>query len=196
MYYVYMYNFLAFIVYAKEESDPDGEQVFCLGNLLYNCKINCDIDLYHIDDNDINTKWPYWVEDNLRKYISFLDCCIIFVCSPKMIFLLDESNANAHVEMVAAHIPSHTLRLYLQHYPEKFLPLSINDPSTDYVPASLSKQTCFYFPYDKLCEMSHKASTQEVMLHPDFTSLKSLVDMLTGQQETAEVDQGELASSS
>ena len=188
-----MYNFLAFIVYAKEESDPDREQVFCLSNLLYNCKINCDIDLYHIDDNDINTNWPYWVEDNLRKYITYLNCCIIFVCSPKMISLLDE--ADGHVEMVAAHIPSDILRYYLQHYPEKFLPLSINNPSTDYVPASLIGQECYYFPYDKLCEMSQKASTQEVMHHADFASLKSLVDMLTGQlQETAEVDQGELAT--
>ena len=187
-------QFSAFIVYAKEEYDPRGEQVLCLSNLLHNSGINCDIDLYYIDENNVGFNWPYWVEHNLREYTANPHCCVILVCSPTMISLLDERNANAHVEMVAAHFDSLVLGHFLQHYAKKFLPLLVNDPSTNYVPPSLSRQICYYFPYYKLNEMPENVSTHAVLNHPDFASLKSLVDMLTRQQETpaADVDRGEL----
>ena len=181
--------FSAFIVYAKEENDPDGEQVRCLSDLLYNSRINCDIDLYHINDNNINSDWPYWVEINLRNYITYPHSYVILVCSPTMSSSL--GNADAYVEMVAAHIHSQNLRPYLQQYAENFLPLLITNPSTDYVPPSLSKQTCYYFPYDKLNDMSENVSTLEVLDHPDFASLKKLVATLTGPF-VAEVKQGGL----
>ena len=112
-----------------------------------------------------------------------------------MISLLDERNTDAHVVMVAAHIHSWILRHYLQQYADKFLPLLINDPSTDYIPPRLAEQKCYYFPYYKLNELSENISIYDVVHHPDFASLKSLVDMLTGQQETLVVDQGGLYNS-
>lgn len=192
-----MYNFSAFIVYAKEESDPHGEHLLCLSNLLYNYGINCDIDLNYINVHENNTTtdvdWPRWVENNLINHITYLNCFIILVCSPTMISLLD--NADAHVVMVAAYFHSQSLRHFLQQRADKFLPLLINDPSTDYIPPSLARQKCYYFPYYKLNELSENISTFDVIHHPDFASLKSLVDMLlTGQQEIP-ADQGGLYNS-
>ena len=109
-----------------------------------------------------------------------------------MISLL--GNADAHVVMVKAHFHSDALRHYLQHCAEKFLPLLINDPSTNYVPPSLAGQKCYYFPYYKLNDMPENISTFDVIRHPDFASLKSLVYMLTGQQEIP-ADQGGLYNS-
>ena len=51
MYYII---FLAIILYAKEVSDPNGEQVLSLSNLLNDCGVYCDIDLYHLDETSRN----------------------------------------------------------------------------------------------------------------------------------------------
>ena len=181
----------AFIVYAKEENDPYGDQVLCLSELLHNCGIDCEIDLYHIDENNLDMNiidWPYWVENNLKNYTASLHWHVILVCSPTMISMLDEE-VDAHVEMVAAHIDSQILRQHLQQCTQKFLPLYINDPSTDY-PPSLSENAWYYFPYDKLYEMPEDITAHEVLDHPDFASLKRLVSTLTGhmQQEIPSPD--------
>ena len=63
-----------------------------------------------------------------------------------------------------------------------------------YVPPSLARQKYYCFPYYKLNELSENISTFDVIHHADFASLKSLVDMLTGQQEIP-ADQGGLCNS-
>ena len=167
----------------------------CLCDLLHNCGIYCYTDLCHINENNTDINWPHWVYENLKSYIAYPYCHVILVCSPIMNSLLDERNTD-YIEMVTAHFHSHILGHYLQRYAEKFLPLLINDPSTDYVPASLKGQECYYFPYYKLNEMPENISTHDVIHHPNFSSLKSLVDMLlTGQQETPVADQGRLYNS-
>ena len=176
-------GFSAFILYSKEENDPHGEQVLCLSNLLCNCGINCDIDLYHTNDVDI-TDWSFWVGKSLEYHIYSQYSYVILICSPIMISTLEERNDNARLQMVAGYIDRLTLRYYLQEDAHKVLPLIINNPSEEYVPSNLSGKTCYYFPYDKLVEIPENVSTQEVLDHPDFASLRSLVAMLTGQQET------------
>ena len=165
----------------------------CLCDLLYNNGIDCYTDLYFINEDNTDINWPYWVENNLRCYIDNPHCYVILVCSPTIMSLL--GNAEAHVEMVEAHFHSDILRHYLQQYADKFLPLLINDPSTDYVPPSLTGQKCYYFPYYKLNDMPENVSANDVIHHPNFASLKSLVDMLTGQQEIPLADQGGLYNS-
>ena len=178
----YLYTgFSAFILYTKEENDPHGEQVLCLANVLCNCGINCEIDLYHTNDNIPD--WLFWVGKSLEYHIASHYSYIILVCSPIMISTLEQRNDNAHLQMVAGYIDSFTLRHFLQEDAHKVLPLFINNPSEEYVPPSLSGRTRYYFPYDKLDEMAENVSAHEVLNHPDFASLRSLVATLTGQQE-------------
>ena len=174
-------GFSAFILYSKEENDPHGDQVLCLSNLLCNCGINCDIDLNHTNDKILN--WSFWVGKSLEYHITSYYSYVILVCSPIMISTLVQRNDDARLQMVAGYIDCLTLRHYLQEGAHKFLPLFINNPSEEYVPPSLSGKTCYYFPYDKLIEMPENVSAQQVLDHPDFTSLRSLVATLTGQQE-------------
>ena len=178
----YLYTgFSAFILYTKEENDPHGEQVLCLANVLCNCGINCDIDLYHTNDNIPD--WSFWVRKSLEYHIASQYSYIILVCSFIMISTLEQRNDNARLQMVAGYIDSFTLRHFLQEDAHKVLPLFINNPSEEYVPPNLSGRTCYNFPYDKLDEMAENVSTQEVLNHPDFASLRSLVATLTGQRE-------------
>ena len=176
-------------MYSKEENDPHGDQVLCLSNLLCNCGINCDIDLYHTNDISI-TDWAFWVGKSLEYHIASQYSYVILVCSPVMISTLEQRNDNARLEMVAGNIDRLTLRHYLQDGAHKVLPLFINNPSDEYVPPYLSGRTRYYFPYDKLDEMPENVSTQEVLNHPAFTSLRSLVATLTGQQENPPPDLG------
>ena len=181
---------LAFIVYAKEENDPNGYQVWYLSSLLNKSGILCEVDLCHIDENTI-PDWGYWVEQYLHYHVSSYHSCVIWVCSPTMTAALDERNDNAYVEMVAAYIYCKTLRQYLEKCAHKFLPLCINDPSAGNVPPILAGKTCYHFPYDKLLKMPQDFSVPQILGHSDFDSLKSLVDMLTEQQETPPPDDGQ-----
>ena len=171
----------AFIVYAKEENDPSGDQVLCLSNLLIRCGIDCDIDLYHTNDNILD--WSSWVENNLKHYIASQCSFIIMVCSPTMFSTLEERNDSARIEMAAAYIDRLTLRHYLQQNAQKFLPLCIDDPSANCIPSNLSGKTCYHFPYSKLLSEIPESTAHKVLDHPDFTSLRSLVATLTGQRE-------------
>ena len=179
-----------FIVYVKEENDPQGVQVWCLSELLYNLGIICETDLYHRDENMNTIDWEYWVEDNLKIHTTDLHGHVILVCSPTMVSILDEETYEGRVEMVAGCIDSCTLRQYLQLNPQKVVPVYINDPSNDNVPSILSENAWYYFPYDKLCEMPEGVSAHEVLNHPEFASFKRLVSYLTGnvQQEISPPD--------
>ena len=173
----------AFIMYAKEENDPDGDQVLCLSNLLSSCGISCDIDLYHTNDNILD--WSSWVADNLKLHIASQCSFIILVCSPTMFSVLVERNGNARVEMAEAFIDRLTLKYYLQQDAQKCLPLCIDDTSANCIPPNLSLKTCYHFPFNKLLSEIPKGTTaHEVLDHPDFASLRSLIATLTGQQET------------
>ena len=162
--------------------------MLCLSNLLCNYGINCDIDLYHINENIMD--WPFWVGKNLEDHIASPYSYVILVCSPIMISTLEQRNDNARLQMVAGYIDRLTLRYYLQEGAQKVLPLFINNPSAEYVPPSLSGKTRYYFPYDKLNEMPENIPALEVLNDPAFASLRSLVATLTGQQEFPPPDLG------
>lgn len=153
-----------------------------LSNLLNDCGINCDIDLYHINDNIPD--WSFWVGKNLQYCIASEHSHVILVCSPTMIATLEERSDNARVQMVAGYIDRLALRHYLEEGAHKFVPLFINDDSLPgCVPPSLSGKTCYNFPYDKLTEIPDNATAKQILDHPDFASLRSLVATLTKQQE-------------
>ena len=180
--YAVVYIFSAFIVYAKEENDPYGEQVWYLGSLLNNSGILCEVDVYHTKENIPD--WGFWAKQYLQYHVFSHNSCVILVCSATMIAKLEEKNDNAYVEMVAAYINSQTLRQYLEKCAHKFLPLCINDPSAGNVPPILASEKCYHFPYDKLLKMPQDYSVPQILNYHDFASLRSLVGMLlTVQQE-------------
>ena len=168
-------------MYSKEKYDSHGNQVLCLSNLLNNYGVYCDIDLYHLTENILD--WSFWVGKTVEYHTTSIYSHVILVCSPTMITTLEERSDNARVEMIGGYIDSLTLRHYLQQGAQKVLPLFINKSSTDYVPPSLSGKTWYHFPYDTLAELPKSISPQEVLNHPSFTSLRSLVATLTGQPE-------------
>ena len=176
-------------MYAKEGNDPYGEQVWYLGSLLNNNGILCEVDVYHTKENIPD--WGFWAKQYLQYHVFSRNSCVILVCSATMIAKLEERNDNAYVEMVAAHINSQTLRQYLEKCAQKFLPLCINDPSAGNVPPILAWKKCYHFPYDKLLKMPQDFSVPQILDHPDFASLRSLVDMLTVQQEIPPPDDGQ-----
>ena len=187
-YYILYTVSSVFIVYTKEDNDPNGDQVLCLSDLLTNFGIQCDIDLYHANENVMD--WSFWVGKSLEYHIASDRSYVIMVCSPNMISILEERNDIVRVDMVAGHIDRLTLRHYLQEGAHKFLPVIINDPTADYIPPNLSGKTCYHFPYNKLCETREDISANEVLDLPDFVSLRTLVATLTGQQENPAPDVG------
>ena len=180
---MYFIIFSAIILYAKEANDPNGEQVWSLSNLLNDCGVYCDIDLYHPNENIM--EWSHWVGNNLNN------CYIIIVCSPTMIATLEGQNERAHIEMVAANINAMILKQYLQQGAANVLPLFINNTSPDHVPPSLADKNFYHYPYDKLSEMPEDILAYQVLDHDYFTSLKNLFTMLTGQQEIPVPDDGQ-----
>ena len=177
-------DFAVFVLYSKEE-DPHGERVSCLSDILHNCGISCDLDLYHLNDADV-LDWSFWIAKRVEYHTASLYSHVILVCSPTMISTLEERSDNVCVDMVAGSIDRMTLRHYLQQGARRVLPLFINKPSDECVPPSLSGKTRYYFPYDRLLEMPEDVTTPDLLSHPDFTSLRSLVATLTGQKEIPE----------
>ena len=182
-YWCCFYDFLlAFVVYAKDETDPHGDHAWCLSNLLYNCGIICDTDLYHVNENIIDPS--LWVDNHLRNHLDSPNCYIILMCSPTMMSLLmDERNPTVCIEMVASYINCWILNHYLQQNPQKFLPFLVDDTPADCIPPILSEQTCYRFPYDRLCEISEGISAHELLKHAEFASIRDLVVMLTRVQD-------------
>ena len=88
------------------------------------------------------------------------------------------------------------MKLYLQESAQKFLPFLVNDTLTDNVPPILSKEECYYFPYDKLCEMGEGVSIDKLFSLPEFDSLRGLVNMWTGMYKISagSASQGKLSS--
>ena len=58
--------FLVFIVYTKEQHDPQGDRVLSLSDLLNNCGIDCTIDHYHTIE-DISD-WSYFAIENILSF--------------------------------------------------------------------------------------------------------------------------------
>ena len=149
-----------------------------LSDILRTCGVDCNIDHYYRNSNV--TDWSHWVSQSIQYCIS-QNGHILFVCSPAMFAVLEDTADNVRVNMAVSHIDRLTLRNHLQQYTEHFLPLCIDNTSTSYVPPSLKGKTVYHFPYNKLPQ---NATVQQILNHPDFTSLRRLVATLTGQQET------------
>ena len=149
-----------------------------LSDILRTCGVDCNIDQYYRNSNV--TDWSHWVSQSIQYCIS-QNGHILFVCSPAMFAVLEDTADNVRVNMAVSHIDRLTLRNHLQQHTEHFLPLCIDDTSTSYVPPSLNGKTVYHFPYNKLPQ---DAIVQQILNHPDFTSLRRLIATLTGQQET------------
>ena len=168
-------------MYAKEDNDPEGEQVLELNNLLRKNGICSDIDLLYKNDSTISD-WPSWIKTKIINCLENVEGYIIVVYSPKLFCSLI---ANTYIEMVAGHIDSYTLKFYLKNHVEKFLPVVLNSTSNDCVLLTLIRKTIYFFPYQKLSE---NATEEDILSDPDFRSFKNLLRTLTGQPEHC--DQG------
>ena len=170
------HQFVAFIVYSKEDDDPEGKQVFELSNLLRYCGVECDIDLYHKTDDKI-PHWSLWIKEKIQHCLAHEKSHILLVCSPKLYKLLEEATDNKTpcIKMVAGQIDSYSLNTYLEENVTKFLPVVINSTSSKKVPSNcvpriLARKTIYHFSYDN----------EDILDSWDF---KSLVCALTGRNE-------------
>ena len=181
---MHFYPSSAFILYCKQEASE--EQVLHLSDFLLRCGVNCEVDLYHADENVTN--WASWVGEHLKQCIDASYGYIIMVCSQTMMSALNNSSTNDRIEMFSAHIDRLALLYYLEKGAPKTLPLFFTNPSDDFVPANLSGKTIYHFPYDKLLEeineveQTNNLEVQKILAHPDFESLKNLVATLTKSQ--------------
>ena len=173
---IYASFYSAFIIYANEEIDPNGERVLYLSDILRHCGVDCNIDQYYRNSNV--TDWSHWVSQSIQYCIA-QNGHILLVCSQAMFTMLEDTADNVPVNMAVGHIDRLTLRNLLLKYTEHFLPLCIDD-TTSYIPLSLKERTVYYFPFDKLLQ---NATVQQILDHPDFTSFRRLVATLTRQQE-------------
>ena len=170
------HQFVAFIVYSKEDDDPEGKQVLELSDLLRYRGINCDIDLYNRNDSKI-PYWPNWIKKKINHCLENKKCHILLVCSPKLYKLLEEATDPKApcIEMVAGKIDSYSLNTFLEENVTKFLPVVINSASSNCVPSNcvpriLARKTIYHFPYDN----------KDILDNWDFNFL---VNALTGQNE-------------
>ena len=166
-------------MYAKEDNDPEGEQVLELNNLLRKNGIDSDIDLFYKNDSTI-LDWTSWIKTKIINCLENVKSHIIVVCSPKLFCSLEQTTANTYIQMVAGHIDSYTLKFYLENHVEKFLPVVLNNTSKDCVPLTLTRKTIYFFPYQKL---SGNATEEDILSDPDFLSFRNLLCILTGQTE-------------
>ena len=168
-------------MYCKQEASE--EQVLCLSDLLCRCGIDCEVDLYHTDDNVDN--WASWVGEHLKQCIDASYGYIILVCSQTMMSTLNNTNTNDRIEMFSAYIDRLSLLQYLEKGAPKTLPLFLTNSPHNFVPANLSGKTIYHFPYDKLPEEINEVEQindlvlQKILDHPDFGSLRNLVATLT-----------------
>jgi len=163
-------------MYAKEDHDPNGHQVLMLSDVLRHAGIDCDIDLYHINENIQD--WSHWTSQYIQTCAAKKDY-VLLVCTPKMITFLEESLDNLRIDMCVGYIDRLTLRNLLQKYTKNFIPL-IDPTSSHLVPPVLSGKITYQFPFSKV---PLNITIDQLLDHPDFTSLKSLVATLSGQQE-------------
>ena len=163
-------------MYTKEDYDPNGDQVLILCDVLRHAGVDCDIDLYHINENVQD--WSHWASLSMH-YCAAKKDYILLVCSPRMIALLEETVGNPRINMCAGYIYRLTLRNLLQQHTNSFIPLI--DPSlSSVVPPVLSGKTTFHFSYSRVPQ---NVTVEQLLDHPDFTSLRSLVATLSGQKE-------------
>ena len=185
-----MYFYLSvFIMYAKEEDDPNGEKLFSLIEVLRFCGVNSDTDLLHSTENIDD--WYYWVGKSM-EYCIDANCYILLICSPAMIAILEDTGDNAKVQMVYGHIDRLTLRHLIVSNTTRFLPVFISDHSDPtYVPPSLSGREFYHFPYELMDRIPQSISPQGLLDFRGFSSFRSLVATLTGQQENPPTHIGE-----
>ena len=170
-------------MYAKEDHDPNGDQVLMLSDVLRHAGVDCDIDLYHINENIQD--WSHWTSLSIHYCVAKKDY-ILLVCSPRMIALLEETGGNPRINMCAGYIDRLTLRNLIQQHTNSFVPLI--DPSvSNVVPPVLSGKTTYHLSFSR---MPQNISIDRLLDHPDFTSLRSLVATLSGQQENPPPDVG------
>ena len=163
-------------MYAKEDNDPEGEQVWELNNLLRNFGIDSDIDLIYKNDSTISD-WQSWIKAKITNCLNNVKSHIILVCSPKLFYSLEQTTENTRIQMVAGHINTYTLNYYLENHVEKFLPVVLNSTFNNCVPRILAGKTKYFLPYKKLLENTTK---EDILSDPDF---KDMLRTLTGQQE-------------
>jgi len=173
---VFIYSSV-FIMYAKEDHDPNGAQVLMLSDVLHHAGVGCDIDLYHINENIQD--WSHWTSLSIHYFAAKKDY-ILLVCSPKMLTLLKETAGNLRIDMCAGHIDSLTLQNLLHKYTDSFI-LLIDPTSSDCLPPILSEKTTYQFPFSKVPQ---NITTDQLFDHPDFTSLRNLVATTSGQKKT------------
>ena len=166
-------------MYAKEDNDPEGEQVWELNNLLRKFGIDSDIDLIHKNDSTISD-WSSWIKTKITNCLKNAKSHIIVVCSPKLFCSLEQTTENTCIQMVAGHIDTYTLKSYLENHVEKILPVVLNSTSNDCVPLILTRRTICFLPYEKLSEDTTK---EDILSDPDFLSFKNMLHTLMGQQE-------------
>ena len=191
--YILLFNFFfvsVFIMYAKDD-DPKGEKVHCFSDMLRQCGVNSDTDIYHANDIKI-VDWSFWVNKAIELCAAATNGYILLICSHTMISILEETSDNAKVEMVYGHIDRLTLRhLILSNIP-KFIPVFISDHSdAEYVPISLSGKTYYHFPYELMNRFPQYVMPEEILRYKEFASLKTLIATLTGQTENPPPNIGE-----
>ena len=169
-------------MYAKEEDDPLGDKILSLSNFLIYLGIDCTIDHYHANDNIPN--WPTWVTNQIEEHIVSVNGNVLFVCSETMKRLLDNipDTKNSQIGMAYGHIDRLTLENFLHgDYTSKFLPMLIDhDEDISLVPHCLQKGNIYRFNYKAL---NNDIDHQTILEHSDFSSLRSLIATISGQQE-------------
>ena len=166
-------------MYAKEDDDPEGEQVWELNNLLQKYGIDSDIDLIYKNDSTISD-WQSYIKTKITHCLKNVKSHIIVVCSPKLFCSLEQTTANTYIQMVAGHIDTYTLKCFMESNVEKFLPVVLNSTSNDHVPLILTRKTIYFLSYEKFSEDTTK---EAIVSDPDFLSFKNLLGTLTGQHE-------------
>ena len=183
-------------MYLINKSDHNRRQILILSDILCCYGIDCNIDQYHSTKDIIS--WPQWVSQQIDKCIAE-GGYILLECSQVMCNILGNPD-NPPIKMVAGHIDCQTIRCYLHHKTKNFLPFFIDEVSSDLIPSSLSERTPYCFPFSKLPKVFTsdsypnftKEDAEQLIVNPDFTSLRSLVAMVTKQQEICQPNIGSL----
>jgi len=170
----------AVILYCHNDG-PATDYVLTLSDFLCTCGVDCIIDQYHANDNDI-TDWDQWWERKINEVIAnngFVLFAVACYNHLKMCMANSERIQMSHGFMSGILLSS---MLGDVKKSSRIIPVFLDVPDDRLLPSVLSQRTS-YCANVRVLETANGPGNAEILNTPGLESLRSLVFRLTGQVE-------------
>ena len=164
-----------FVAYYKDYS---VETVLNFTDLLRNCGINADVDIYHTSDNPDD--WSLLVENQI-KYCIDNNGFVILLWSDGLAGPLQDETQNNRIQMSHGHIYRATLRNLIQEHLNLFILVSFVPVSIHNLPPHFKDRTIYTIPMDEILERENLSN--DILCDAELIELKDLIATITRRTE-------------